>query len=363
MINRDLLNIFLDVIKLDALSGYEKTVADYIRSSLAPYNLEINEDESNKFSGSDTGNLICEINGGGDFVILSHMDTARSTKAVVPVLNEDRITSSGDTVLGVDNRVGIAVILYTIKRIFSEGIKTKPFTVAFTTCEETTLLGSKNLGLNKNIKKGFVFDSSLRPGNFIYSACGSMCFKAEIIGKASHSGLAPEMGINSIEIAGKAISKIKQGKYNKDTTVNIGIINGGTAVNVVPEKTTLEGEVRSFNRNTVEAVINEINDTFKNEAEQLGGHVNFTAEWDFEPYKIPFNSDVYKEISATIIKCGLDPIPVLSLGGSDANSLNANGITSVNIGIGAQNPHSNDEFILFEDLQKSAEIAMSLITQ
>lgn len=361
MIDPHLVNTYLNVTKLDALSGKEKTVADHIRSVLADYDLNITEDQSNKFSGSDTGNLICEVGGGGDFVLISHMDTARSTKNLIPLLKEDRITSSGNTVLGVDNRAGIAVLLYTLEKIFSSGIATKPFTIAFTTCEETTLLGSKNLGLNKKIKKGFVFDSSKRPGNFIYSACGSMGFKTEILGKAAHSGLEPDKGINSIEIASKAISKIKQGKYDEDTTVNIGTMNGGTATNVVPEQTFIEGEVRSFDKSKVKKLISEIDNVFKAEAEKLSGKVKFNAEWDFEPYEISAESEVYKDIVVALTKSGLKATPVVSLGGSDANSLNANGITSVNIGIGAQNPHSNDEFILLEDLVKSSEIALNLI--
>ena len=98
------------------------------------------------------------------------MDTARTTKNVNPVILSDRITSSGDTVLGVDNRVGIAAILYTIEKLNKQKITHKDFTVAFTTCEETTLLGSKNLEVNGSIKMGFVLDSSFRPGTFISSA-------------------------------------------------------------------------------------------------------------------------------------------------------------------------------------------------
>jgi len=356
-----LIEIFLETIKIDALSGREKPLADYIRKFLSSCkNVEITEDKSNKFSNSNTGNIIIKSGSGGNFVMLSHMDTARSTEQLTPIVSENKITSSGNTILGVDNRVGVAVLLYTLEKQLSNG-SAKDFTVAFTTCEETTLLGSKNLKLDKNIKTGFVFDSAFRPGNFINSACGAMSFKIKIIGKASHSGIAPEKGVNSIQIAAEALSKIRQGRIDEETTVNIGKIKGGSAVNVIPEITFIEGEVRSFEIKKIEKEIKKIKDIFDLTVNNSSGRVIFEADWDFSPYKFDETSQIYKTTVEVLSIAGLTPEAKVSLGGSDANSLNANGIPAVNLGIGAQNPHSNEELILIEDLVKTAEIAHHLL--
>lgn len=356
-----LIELFLDIAKIDALSGKEKPLADYIKSFLARYQYKVFEDDSNKYSNSNSGNLICKIGDGGDFILLSHMDTARTTKNVKPVLLSDRITSSGDTVLGVDNRVGIAAILYTIEKLHEQRINHKDFTVAFTTCEETTLLGSKNLELNGSIKVGFVLDSATRPGTFISSASGAMGFEVKIIGKATHSALDPEKGINAIEVAAKAISKIKQGRIDADTTVNLGTIKGGSATNVIPDQVEVNGEVRSFNTNKIKKIVEDIENCFETEAEKLSAKVIFKSDWDFMPYTVLIEDDVFLKTSDVLKKVGLDPKPVTSLSGSDANSLNGMGIKAVNLGIGAQNPHSNDEFILLEDLYKTAEIVLELV--
>jgi tripeptide aminopeptidase len=240
-------------------------------------------------------------------------------------------------------------------------IPVKDFTVAFTTCEETTLFGSKHLGLNGQIKYGFVFDSGYRPGNFIYSACGALGFKIKVIGKASHSGIAPEKGINSLQIVSKAISQLPLGRIDDESTMNIGILKSGSAVNVIPEIAELDGEVRSFDVTKVEKYFNLALDIFNKEAEQVGGKIEVDSFWDFKPYTVSENSLVFKETFRVLEKVGLKPTPKISLGGSDANSLNEKGIESVNLGIGAQNPHSNDEFIFIEDLVKSAEIALELV--
>ncbi len=361
MIEDKLLKLFLEVASIEGLSRDEKDVADFITAYLLKYGFTPFKDNSNLESNSNTGNIICKINGGGNMVLLSHMDTARSTNGLKPVLLSDRITSDGTTVLGVDNRAGISILLYLIEKIETEKIKTKDFTLAFTTCEETTLAGSKNLDLNGRIKKGFVFDSYLRPGNFINSSFGAASFNIKIIGKASHSGIAPEKGINSIRIANEAICKMNLGRIDEQTTINVGLINGGTAVNVVPEITTVKGEVRAKSLMKAEQHIIEIEKLFAESATKYSGKIEFESNWDFKPFEIKETSTVYSDIKNAIRKIGLEPVSGESWGGSDANSLNMKGIESVNIGIGAQNPHSNDEFILYEDLQKSFEIALELV--
>jgi tripeptide aminopeptidase len=356
-----LIDLFLETARINALSGYEKPLAEYIKSFLAKYNYIVSEDDANLFSNSNTGNLICKIGDGGEFVLTAHMDTARPTFNLKPLILEDKIASSGDTVLGVDNRVGVTTLLFLLQKIATEKISVKNFTVAFTTCEETTLFGSKHIGLNGRIKYGFVFDSGYRPGNFIYSACGALGFKIKVIGKASHSGIAPEKGINSLQIAARAISNLPLGRIDEETTMNIGILKGGTAVNVIPEITELEGEIRSFDVDKVETYFKICLDTFNREAQLLNGKIETDSFWDFKPYIVPEDSYVFQETKSVLEKVGLQPTPRISLGGSDANSLNAKGIVSVNLGIGAQNPHSNDEFVFIEDLVKSSEIALELV--
>ncbi len=356
-----LIELFLQTVRINALSGNEKPLADFIKSFLSEYNYLVTEDDSKEHSNSNTGNLICKVGSGGDFLLSSHMDTARPTENTEPIIEKNKIVSSGDTVLGVDNRVGVSVLLYTLERIAKEKISVKDFTVVFTTCEESTLFGSKNLGINGSVKKGFVFDSGYRPGDFIHSACGALGFKIKIIGKASHSGIAPEKGINSLLVAAKAMSNLPLGRIDEETTMNIGVLKGGSAVNVIPELTELEGEVRSFDLKKAENYFNLLVDAFRKESELAGARVELMYDWDFMPFTVSEDSEVYRETINVLKKVGLIPTPRISLGGSDANSLNANGIESINLGIGAQNPHSNDEFIFIEDLIKTAEIAMELV--
>jgi tripeptide aminopeptidase len=356
-----IIEIFLQLAKIEALSGSEGPVRDFIRTFLYELNVNSSEDDSTSVSGGNSGNLICKVNGGGDTVLLAHMDTARSTKDLVALIHDDRITSDGTTVLGVDNRLGIATLLYALEHINTRGLRHDPFTLAFTICEETTLAGSRNLRLPDEIRFGYVFDSALRTGKFVAQSYGAQSFTAVTHGRASHSGIAPERGIHAIRVAARAIAAIDQGRVHETTTINVGRIEGGQATNVVPDSCTVLGEVRSLEKAIVDKHIDTISRQFDHFAREEGATVSFRSEWEFEPYRHDPDSAVYQRLSRAISATGLTPTPSVSAGGSDANSLNALGIPTINIGIGAQNPHGNDEVVYFDDMMNNVRIALNLI--
>jgi len=356
-----LIDLFLQLAAINATSGAEKPVAEFIRTFLAERGLSSHEDEAHLVGDGNAGNLICQVGGGGEVVLLAHMDTARPTEELKVQIHADRITSDGTTILGADNRTGVAALLLALEQASSNPGDYIDFTVVFTICEEIGLCGSKHLTLDERIRTGYAFDSSLRPGHFIHATYGAVRFTAKVLGKAAHAGLEPEKGVNAIQAASRAISDMLLGRPESDLTVNIGTISGGSAVNVVPAETVVKGEVRGREKARVNDTVRQISERFAASAEQLGAAVDFTSTWDFEPYYVDAGHEAYQRLVTAIEAAGLEPVPHLSPGGSDANLLNAKGLPALNVGIGAQKPHSDDEFILIEDLVKSAGIARELL--
>jgi tripeptide aminopeptidase len=352
-VDRRLIDLFLELAAIEGLSGKERAVADRVTGFLRGLDLETAEDA--------TGNLVCRVGGGGDRALFSHMDTARSTKGVAPRVLDDRIVSDGTTVLGVDNRLGCALILRTVERAVREELSGAGFTAAFTVCEETTLAGSKNIAPGSHVRMAFVLDSAHRPGRYIVRGFGARRFRAEITGRAAHAGLAPERGVDAIRIAARAIAGMPLGRIDPSTTANIGSITGGTFTNVVPETAVLEGEARSDRAERADEIVAAIRSALEASAGEAGGTVRFESRWEFAPYQVPEDSPARLAVEEAIRRAGLAPEPVVSAGGSDANSLNARGIPAVNLGIGAQNPHGNDEFVLLEDMERAAAIAWGLV--
>ncbi|HDR03809.1 MAG TPA: M20/M25/M40 family metallo-hydrolase, partial [Candidatus Marinimicrobia bacterium] len=154
---------------------------------------------------------------------------------------------------------------------------------------------------------------------------------------------------------------LRQGRINDTTTINIGKIQGGSAINVVPDELLLEGEIRSADASAVEKLITETRIAFEEVCTEYAAGLDFQSRWIFKPYQIKEDKAVYQKVAEAIVSAGLNAEPVSSAGGSDANSLNEKGIPAINLGIGAQNPHSNDEFILIEDLEASLRIALNLM--
>ncbi|HXX63168.1 MAG TPA: M20/M25/M40 family metallo-hydrolase [Bacteroidota bacterium] len=362
-----LVDLFLEAVKIDAVSLHEGPVVRFLRQKLEGLPVQIVEDGTAALVGGQTGNVIC-VPPSFDpsrpaFALLAHMDTPRSTANVRPVINDFQISSDGTTVLGVDNRAGFSVLLHALTEHVRAGRRGN-FVVVFTVAEEIGMYGSKNVDLQPyNVNACFVFDCSKRPGTFIRSAVGSSLYRATFHGKSSHAGVAPEKGVNAIQIAARALADIPIGRLTQTMTSNVGMITGGVATNVVPDSCTVDGEVREFDQHVIDEHLEMLQGRFARVARDLGGSLSFKAQVDFPPFVLDGTSQAYGTIVEVLRSVGLVPNPIEYLGGSDANMLNAKGIPAINLGIGAQNPHGNDEFILLEDMTKSEEIAREIIAR
>jgi tripeptide aminopeptidase len=357
-----LIEIFLEIARIEGVSGNERAVADYLRHALERLGMQVREDDARLATGGNCGNLIARAGHGGDLALMAHMDTARSSGRSKAIVHADRITSDGTTVLGVDDRAGVAMLVRAAEQALVHGRGRRDFTMGFTVCEETSLEGGRSIRFDPAVAMAALFDSSQRPGSFICRSYGCRTLLVTVRGRASHSGIAPERGISAIAVAAKAIAALPLGRIDDETTANVGRIRGGSAINVVPEEAVVEAEVRSLQVARVDDVAAGFRARFEEEAARAGASVEVRSEWDFEPYAVDEGGELYRRVAGAIRAVGLEPVPRVSAGGSDANSLNARGLPAINLGIGAQNPHGNDEFILLEDLGKGAAIASALIS-
>lgn len=359
-----LVDLFLDAVRVNAPSLAEQPMAQFVRRALEGTPVRIVEDNTAALIKGNCGNLIC-IPRSFDparpaIALFAHLDTPRPTEGVRPVVSDTRIESDGTTILGVDNRAGTCILLQTLRE---SATRNGPgnFIVVFTVGEELGMLGSKHVDLAPyKVDKAFIFDCSRRPGTFISAAVGCSLYTATFLGRSSHAGVSPEKGIHAIQLAARALSRIPMGRHSPTMTSNVGTIHGGSATNIVPDSCSVEGEVRSFDPHVIEDHLHLLHTTFRTTAEEGGGTVRFEAAVDFEPFTLDPASPVFAMTETALRSLGLSPNPIEYLGGSDANTLNGKGIPAVNLGIGAQNPHGNDEFILLEDLHTSARLAAVL---
>ncbi len=355
-----LVDLFLDAVKVDGLSLRERPMAKFIRTILDGLPITVTEDDTGRLINGDCGNIICIPEwydaAKPGIALLAHIDTPRNTRAVRPILTSTKISSDGTSILGVDNRAGASVLLQALKETAANNGN---FIIVFTVAEAIGLYGSKHINLSPyNITMGFVFDCADRPGTFVHTAAGCSDYTVTFIGKSPEGG---GEAINAIKLAAKALNRVPVGSISPQLTTNVGMIVGGEGTDIVPERCVLRGEVRGFNAEEIYEHVTMLKTTFTNVVRERGGAIEFESAVDYPPYHIDPTHPLYKFTASALETLRLVPLPTEYVTGSDASILNAHGIPSVNIGIGAQCPRKKDEFILLEDLHKSLEIAQELI--
>ncbi|ABO49627.1 peptidase T-like protein [Desulforamulus reducens MI-1] len=369
MVNKErIIHEFLEMVQVDSESGAERQIADLLKDKLTVLGLEVVEDNAGSHIevGQTTGNIIGTLpaNGGkGPLLLFSaHMDTVKPGKGVKPIREKGIISSAGDTILGSDDKAGIAAILEALRVIEEKQIKHGGIQVVFTIAEEKGLVGAKRLDYALiKAKLGFVLDSGGSPGEIIIKAPTQYSFKAAVKGKAAHAGIAPEHGINAIVVASNAIANLKLGRIDKETTANIGFISGGVATNIVPEKVVVEGEARSINPAKAKEQIDHMIEEFEKAA------AKFSASVDIEPVKQYDNIDLAEDSLPVQIalraaeNAQIKPHLGQTGGGSDANVFNGQGIACANLGIGMSKVHTTEEFITEEHLVENAKYVVEII--
>lgn len=374
-VNRErLAATFTELCEISSPSRQERNIADHLIKLFTELGADsVYEDNSAPETGSNAGNLIITFKGtaevdNGPLLLACHMDTVTPADNVKVERTGDTFTSAGETILGSDDKSGIAAIIEMIKMLKENGAQHTGLEIVLTTCEEVGLLGAKHLEHNKlNAKYGFALDS-YDVTKVITKAPAANTIEVTVHGIAAHSGLNPEKGINAFSIAAKAITELKLGRLDEESTSNFGVISGGIARNIVPDLITMKGEVRSHSEEKLTAYSNEIADTFNQTVESWP---NLVESGEKPSVTINIQRE-YNALSLTeespVIQClaqldTTDAAPLeqaASGGGSDANIISEYGIDMAILGTGMQKVHTTDEFIELDDMETATTLIYKL---
>jgi tripeptide aminopeptidase len=360
-----LVDEFLELVKIDSLSRKERKICDTLTEKIKKLGYSPIEDDAGQKIGGECGNLIFTIKGSKNvpaILLTAHMDTVVPGINKKPVIEGNIIKSDGTTILGGDDAAGIAIILEILKVLKEDDIQHGDIQIAFTIAEEAGLLGAKNLDYSKIYAKyGFILDSDGRVGCAAVNAPSQDKIHVVVKGKAAHAGMEPENGISAFSIMAEAITKMKLGRIDEETTANIGMINGGVATNIVCDRVVLECEARSRQKSKLETQTAHMRECFENAAAKWGGQVDFTSEIEYPSFKIEKSSGILKIMETAALKSGFKFEPVVTGGGSDTNIFNSKGIEAVDISIGMTKVHSVNEQISIKDMQDAATFLIAII--
>ncbi|MFZ5592167.1 MAG: M20/M25/M40 family metallo-hydrolase [Bacillota bacterium] len=369
MINTErLLQQFLALVKIDSVSGQEKKLAEYLKDILSGLGFNVNEDDAGEKINYSCGNLIARLPGSrtdlAPLLLSAHMDTVEPGRGVDPVLEDGIVRSRGETILGADDKAGIAIILEAVRVLQEQKIPHGPLEVVLTVGEEQGLLGARHLDYSLlTARWGYVLDCDGQPGTLIVRAPSQDRISATITGRAAHAGINPEDGINAIYVAARAINRMKLGRLDEETTANIGTIAGGKATNIVPETVTIQGEVRSLTDAVRQQVTRQMVDILQSTAAEMGARADVQVETLYHSFHLSPDNPALVLAGRAARTLGLPVVHRSSGGGSDANVFNQHGLAVANLGIAMQKVHTTEEFIAVQDLVQSTAYLVEIIKQ
>ena len=349
---------FLDLLAFNSPHPHEREIIRYCADVLRGAGFVCQTDAA--------GNLIAQKSGAVTnaprIFFNSHVDSVQPTAGLVVVEEDGILRTDGRTILSSDDKAGVAQILEAVQSLADAGTPHGDLQVVFTTGEEVGLVGAKALSPAVIAGSlGFILDSSGPPGAMVVSSPTQDTLTAHIRGQAAHAGVSPERGVSALQIAARAIDRMKLGRIDPETTANVGAIRGGTATNVVAEEAFVTLEARSRNLPALDEQVAHMRGCFAEAAADFGGTAQVTVRreylgytWGADELPIRIAAEAWRRCS------GREVERRLTGGGSDANVFNGRGIPCVVLSVGYVDHHTFQERIPLADLYAGAEWAVAI---
>ena len=357
---------FLELVQIDSETKHEEVIAPILMNKLEELGFEVVQDDAHTRNGHGAGNFIATLKGSLDvepIYFTVHMDTVVPGKGIKPEIREDGyIYSDGTTILGADDKAGMAALFEMARRLKEQNIAHGTIQFIITAGEESGLVGAKELDPSQIIAKyGFAVDSNGKVGEIVVAAPYQARIEAKIIGKTAHAGVEPEKGISAITLAAKAIAKMKLGRLDEETTANIGRFEGGKATNIVCDEVFILAEARSIDEAKLNAQTAHMKDTFETVAQSLGGRAEVNVQVMYPGFRVTEADRVVQVAMEAARAVNREPKLCISGGGSDANVIAGFGIPTVNLAVGYEEIHTTNERMPIEELEKLADYLVEIV--
>jgi tripeptide aminopeptidase len=350
-----LIETFCEIVRIDSPSGEEQEISDDLSKRFNKLGLNVIHDTH--------GNIIASDNGDPTLILSVHMDTVEPGRGINPIVSSDFIKTDGSTILGGDCKAGIAAIIECLQTLKENNISRPSIQIVVTRGEEIGLDGAKNLDFS--LIKGnqvIVFDGGGSVSNITISTPTYTSFKISVTGRSAHAGVEPEKGLSAIKVLSGIIQELPQGRINENTTINIGIISGGSVVNAVPEFATCSGEFRSRNQSDIQDLHNILELSLKNTRDMYpDASIDCTTEIKFHSYDLDEESPVVARLINTLKSLDLQSNVGASGGGTDANIFNLNQRDAVVVGTGTHGMHTKREYVVIQEMIDASNVCQYLL--
>jgi tripeptide aminopeptidase len=356
---------FVRLCEIPSPTGEERAVADAILAELRELGVEVSEDDAAGPARAGAGNLLARVPGRReDWVMFSaHLDTVPHEGPIEVVLEDGVYRSAGETILGADDKAAVAVLLELLARHAADPPKVG-IELLLTVAEEDGLRGAKAFDLaSLRSPVGFVLDHATPIGEVITASPSHQRLVAEFEGSEAHAGIRPEEGHSAIAAAAAAIAAMDLGRLDEETTANVGLIEGGTAANVVPRRCRIEAEARSVDPSRAAATVGAMSEACTWGASEHRCDVDVRIEEVFRGYRTPKASHALQIAEAGLRRAGVEPRPTSTGGGSDANVHVAAGFDCVLLANGTEANHTTQERVAASRLDLMLAVCEGIVAE
>ena len=346
-------------------TGSEAACAAAVEAELAELDLRVQRDGMGASLGGDCDNLYCAIppnRPGEPLFFCAHLDTVPPTGPLSPVVVDGVIRNATPSILGADNKAAVAVLLDVARTVCLEDIPHAGIELVFTVGEEQGLRGSRAFDPHRvRARSGFVFDHPGAIGGYVAAAPSRFIIQATIQGRASHSGISPELGVNAIVALARAIAELPTA--TPSVSVNVAHIAGGASLNVVPDHAELGIDVRSLDDNAARATVAAIEQALRASSETYGCTLSIEVENPYVAYRLPDDSAALALARAACDRIQLGVWPLETLGGSDANAFRAMALDCVNLAHAVSDFHGPEERVAVADLALMETLVLNILAE
>ena len=361
----DVLDLFVELAALPTPPGEERAAADVVLRHLNDLGLDADEDDAGRRIGSTMGNIYARLDAtapGTPLFFCAHLDTVPPSGPLRPVVEDGVVRNAAGTILGADNKAAAAAMLEGVRRVLAENRPHAGIELLFTPKEEVGLIGAYAFDQSRLAADVcYVYDQAAPIGEIILGAPWAQAMEVRFHGRAAHSGMFPEEGRSAIQAAARAIADLRLGRVDEITTANVGVIDGGTAGNIVPERCAFLAEARCHDVDKLRDFVQEMMDAISFAATQTDCVVETELRKSYAGYRFKHSDDVVQLAARALAACGHEVTYALSGGAADANVFNESGKRCLNIANGMAEIHTSNEHISVADLEAMVDVTLALV--
>jgi len=370
----DLLNLLVDELKI--IGAQDVKLTDYgavlasipatVPAGVPTIAFLAHVDTAPQFTGKDVKPIVHRKYNGEDIVLPDDPHQILSPKALpylAKKVGDDIITASGKTLLGADDKAGVAIVMtLTHFLLKNPGLAHGPIRIGFTPDEE--IGRGVHADLPRDLKADFAYTlDGAELGELVYETFSADGAKVNIKGVSIHPGYAKDKMVNALHLAAKIIATLPQATLTPETTagrqgfIHVVAMNGSAA------EVNLDFILRDFERNGLEYLGELLKKVCA--AVQAGEpraeitctitpsyrNMRYWLEDDMRPVELAYEATR---------QAGVEPFYKPTRGGTDGSRLTEMGLPTPNLFTGMQEFHGPLEWISIQDMARATEMCVEL---